>query len=130
VVIPVVVSIVVVILVVTPIVFPIITLPVLVPVVVVLIPAVFSLPITLIVPSAFIAGYEPLSARIRCPSPITLVPLPMVTDRIPVTVNPNVIGTRLNGTNTFVTRRRRRSDLNTERDLSPKSRTGQKRQEK
>jgi hypothetical protein len=50
-------------------------------------PAVSS-PVALVELAAFIAGTDPIRTWIRSPSPITPVPLVMVSHRIPVSIDP------------------------------------------
>jgi hypothetical protein len=109
-----------------PFVFPIIALSMFVPGVFMLDPAVFSFPVAFIVLAALIPWGEPRRAGVGCPSPVPLMPLPMVADGIPVSLDPDVIMGRLHGPNVFDTRRRRRADLNANRNLSSKSGASEK----
>ena len=74
-------------------VFVMIPLTMLVPFVVVLNPAVFAFPVAVIVPSTLIVRNEPSSPAIGRKSPVTFVPFPMVAHGIPITVDPDIIGT-------------------------------------
>src|SRR5437016_682166 len=103
-----------------PIVFVIIPLAMLVPAVIVLHPPTLSFPVTFIILAALIARGQPPGPGIWCTSPVTFMPLPVVSYGIPITVDPNIIGLGLDRTNTFETRRGRRADLNAKRNLSAK----------
>jgi hypothetical protein len=103
-----------------PVVFIIIPLAMLVPAVIVLKPAMLSFPVTFIIPAALIVRGEPPGSGIRCTSPVAFMPLPVVSYGIPITVDPNIIGTGLDRTNTFEASRGRRTDLNANRNLSAK----------
>src|SRR5713226_1185047 len=96
----------------------------LVPAVIVLHPAVFSFPIPFIVLPALIAWRPPPSATIWRPGPVTLMPLPVVSDRIPIAFDPNILGSGLGRKNADDTWRRRRADSDANRNLSAKDWSG------
>jgi len=100
----------------------IIAVPITVPVVVMLHPATISFPVTFKVLPALITRSPPTSAGIRCLSPIASMPIPMVTHRIPITLDPYVFrfGYGWNSVNHW--RRWRGADPDADRDLSAKGR--------
>jgi hypothetical protein len=56
-----------------------------------------AFPVTFKIEAAIVAWSHPACARIRGKSPIALVPTIVSVDRIPVTVDPNVLGPRTSG---------------------------------
>src|SRR5262245_23207111 len=73
---------------------PIIPIPVAVPTVVMYVPTATSLPITLEEQASVVACGDPPSTRVWRPGPVTVMPLVMPFDGIPVPVYPHVIGLR------------------------------------
>jgi len=63
----------------------------LVPVVIVFDTAAVSFPIPGIIPFSIVAWRNPVSPFIGCLSPIALMPLIVISDGIPIALNPNVI---------------------------------------
>ena len=104
--------------------FAIIALFMFVPIVVVFNPAAVSLPVTLKVLAALVTRRRPPSAAIWRPSPVPVMPLIVVSVRIPIALDPNKVGTGLDWTNAFETRGRWRSNLNANRNLSAKGGQG------
>src|SRR5262249_27902970 len=99
-----------------------ISVPVTVPVVVMLHAAAISFPVTLKVFAALIARSPPTSADIGCPSPIALMPVPMVSNRIPITIDPYIFGFGCGWQNVNNWGRWRRADPDADGDLSAKDR--------
>ena len=99
-----------------------ISLPIMVPVVVMRYPPAISFPVTFKVFSALIVRSPPASAGIRCPSPIAFMPLPMVSYRIPITIDPSKFGSGCGWKNANHGRRWRRADPDADGDLSAKDR--------
>jgi hypothetical protein len=93
-----------------------------VPMMVVINAATFSNPITREKLAALIMGSRPSSADVRGLSPVALMPLPMVSNGIPITVNPNEFRCRSRRHNVDHTWRRRGSYSDTDRDLSTENR--------
>jgi hypothetical protein len=87
-----------------------IPVPITVPVVVMLYPTTFSFPVTFKVFPALITRTPPASANIRCPSPIAVMPLPTVSNRIPITFDPYKFGSRCGWKNANYRRRWRRAN--------------------
>jgi len=88
----------------------IVALSVLVPVMVMLQPAVVAFPITFKEFTALVMRNNPVSSGKWCPGPITLMPLPMVSYRIPITIDPYKIAPGSGRNNTNYARRRRLAD--------------------
>jgi hypothetical protein len=80
--------------------------------------AVPTFPVAVVIPATLISRRKPSCTGIRCPSPIPAMPLPVTTDGVPVTLDPNVIGTWLDWPNMFDTRCGRLANLNTKGNLS------------
>jgi hypothetical protein len=111
-----------------PVFLTIIAVSITVPVVVMLDPPAVPFPVTLKVFPALITRSQPKSARIWGPSPITVMPFPMVSYRIPITLDPHIFGSGCGWNNENFARRWRRADPDVDGDLSAKERqTGQKR---
>jgi len=96
---------------------PVVPIVVTIPMVVVLDSAAASLPVASVVHAALVSWSYPPRTRIRCASPITLVPLVMVSNRIPIAVNPRIAWTRANRGYPNNSRRGR-ADSHPDRDLS------------
>src|SRR5215470_7243690 len=90
---------------------------VMVPVVVMFETAVRADPVAGIVAMAVMVGKNPACARVGWTGPVTRVPAIVVADWIPVTLNPYEFGPWSHCAN-YDTRRRRRSDLDADADLS------------
>lgn len=101
------------------IVVPAVAVPVvvMVPAVVVLEAAVVAVPIAGEVALAIVMRRDPTRARIRRTRPITLVPLVAMPDGIPVAFHPNEIGPGSRWNDRQHAGRRRRSDLDSDRNL-------------
>jgi hypothetical protein len=104
----------------------IIAVMVFVPFVVVLDVAVFSFPIAVEEHAAFIAWAYPPGSHIRSGCPVTLVPLVMVTDGVPVALDPHIFRAWTDWNHNHSPRRRRRPDSDSDRDLSAKHRHASK----
>ena len=87
-----------------------------IPAVIVLDAPAVSSPVALVELAAFIAGTDPIRAWVRSPSPITLVPLVMVSHRIPVSIDPYIARTGTSG-NDANDRRRGRPNSYSDRNL-------------
>ena len=104
--------------------FPEIAVSVVVPNVIMFKPAVFSLPVTAIELPPIVMRHHPASTRVRRPSPITFMPAIMPSDRIPVTLDPQELGSGGRRQNSNHAGRRRRPDGDPDRDLSAEYRQG------
>ena len=93
-----------------------------VPTVIVFKPAAISVPVAIIELLSIVMRCHPMGARIRRAGPIALVPPVMSTDRIPVSVDPNVIWAGTHGPRVNNPRRRWRTDSNAEGDLGVRCR--------
>ena len=89
-----------------------------VPVVIVFKPAAIALPIANKIPILVIVRPNPASARIRRHRPITRVPSVVPSLRIPIALYPHKLGTRTRWKHGDHARRWRRSDLDSDGDLS------------
>jgi hypothetical protein len=69
----------------------IIPVPIMIPAVLVLYPALVTFPIALEIFTIVITWSHPVSPRVRCQRPVTLVPFPVVSYWIPIAVDPHVI---------------------------------------
>ena len=92
--------------------------PFVVPVVVMFKPASVPLPVTLVISFSIMMRRHPPCAVVGWSSPITVVPLVMPSDRIPITVYPYVLRAWSWRLNTDHTGWRRRANLDSNRDLS------------
>ncbi len=97
---------------------------VVVPAVIMFKPAVFSLPVTAIELPPIVMRHHPASTRVRRPSPITFMPAIMPSDWIPVTLDPQELGSGGRRQNSNHAGRRRRPDGDPDRDLSAEYRQG------
>jgi len=104
--------------------FPEIAVSVVVPNVIMFKPAVFSLPVTAIELPPIVMRHHPASTRVRRPSPITFMPAIVPSDRIPVTLDPQELGSGGRRQNSNHAGRRRRPDGDPDRDLSAEYRQG------
>jgi hypothetical protein len=108
----------------------IIPVPITVPVVVVVHPAPISFPVPFKVFPALITRSPPTSAGIGCPSPIASMPVPMVSHRIPIAIDPYIFGCGWKSVNHWRRWRRavnhwrrwRRTDPDADGNLSAKGR--------
>ena len=89
----------------------------LIPFMIVIEAATRTIPVTLVEATAFVARANPMSPGVWGPRPITFMPAVVPVDGIPVTANPHEIRARLRGHNGHDTRRRRRADHDSNRDL-------------
>ena len=104
---------------------------VLIPVMIVLDPAPLAFPVAVVEPPTIISGFNPTRTAVGRPSPIPVVPLVVVSNGIPISLNPYKVWTGTHGDHMQNTRWRRRADLNSNRDLCAKTRrAGQKRYDK
>jgi len=79
-----------------------------------------SLPVACKIPLAIMVRRNPNGSCIRRPSPVTLMPFVMVSDRIPIAFHPDKIWFWLRGMNVHDRWRWRwRSDLDSNRNLRP-----------
>ncbi len=97
---------------------------VVVPAVIMFKPAVFSLPVTVEESLSVVTRPHPASPWVRRPSPITFMPAIMPSDRIPVTLDPQELGSGGRRQNSNHAGRRRRPDGDPDRDLSAEYRQG------
>jgi len=99
-----------------------------VPGVVVRVTAMVVLPIALIVHLPVMSRGNPDGARIRRTGPIALMPLIVVADRVPISLDPDIAGTRSDGSNRNYPGWRRRADPNSDpdRDLGEGGASSQK----
>jgi len=88
-----------------------------VPMMIVTHPAAFTLPVTLEEAFAIMMRYHPDCAGIGRACPVTLMPLVMVPDRMPVANNPHKIRAGARRLNPYDTRRRRSADADTDGDI-------------
>src|SRR4051812_37912783 len=75
-------------------------------------------PVTLKELTSIMMRCDPASGRVRRSSPVTLMPLVFVSHRIPITVDPNVVGARTAGHDSNDAGRRGRTNSDSHRDLS------------
>jgi hypothetical protein len=90
-----------------------------VPTVVMIEAAVVSVPITGIILAAIVPRPNPAGSFIRRARPITFVPSVVVSDRIPITVDPNETVARRPRNHTHDAWRRRRPDADSNGNLGP-----------
>ena len=95
----------------------VVPIAVMVPVMVVLDTPVRTAPVATVVATLFIVWDNPSCANIRRTSPVASVPRIMTVHRIPVAIDPHVIGPRLRRDAVRARRRRRRADVEVERNL-------------
>src|SRR5215510_7698530 len=89
-----------------------------VPVVVMFKSTVVSVPVTQKKSPPIVTRRDPVSPRIRWPSPITFMPLVTVFHHIPITVYPHELGSRLCWRHVNDSRWRRRTNSDSNGDLS------------
>ena len=92
-----------------------------VPVVIMLDPAVLTFPVAAVVLSALIMWSLPIGALIWCARPVTLMPSPVVSNGVPIAINPLVARSRAGRNNTNYRWRRRRTDPDTKGNLTGKN---------
>jgi hypothetical protein len=92
-------------------------LAILVPMMVVVKTAARTVPIASVKAAAFMAGSDPTSASVGRTAPITFVPAVVSGDGIPIAADPHEIRCRLRRHDDNGARRRRRPDLNANRNL-------------
>ena len=73
---------------------PIVPVSIVVPVVIMLDPAVLTFPVATVVLSARVMWSLPIGARIGCARPVTLMPSPVVSNWVPIAINPLVARSR------------------------------------
>jgi len=95
----------------------IVAIVVAVPTVIVFYAAVLSFPVTVVVPPAFVTRAYPSGAHIRRAGPVTGMPLVVASHGIPITLNPDKVGTGDRRPHGHDTGRRRRTDLDSDSDL-------------
>jgi lysylphosphatidylglycerol synthetase-like protein (DUF2156 family) len=89
-----------------------------IPFVIVLEAAVISVPITGIKPLAVVTRADPVGALVGRSAPVAFVPAIVSAHGIPVTINPDEVRARLRGKHSDHTRRWRRTNGDTNHDLS------------
>jgi len=89
-----------------------------VPAMVVLTPAAIAFPVTVIESLAVVTGTNPMSTAIWWPRPISVMPLVMVPDGVPVAIYPKELRTRGDRPNPNRSGGRRRADSNSDRNLA------------
>ena len=87
-----------------------------IPVMIVFEAAMRAIPVACVEAAAFMARADPTRAGVGRTSPISLVPNVTAVHRIPVAIDPGVFRSRADR-NDIMPRRRRRPDLNSNRDL-------------
>jgi hypothetical protein len=99
-----------------------------VPVVIVLEAPAVAFPVPLEESTAIMMRHDPARSRIWRPGPISVVPLVVMADRIPVALDPDVLGGGTRGQNADYTGWWRRADLYSNRYLSAQRSRGQEKQ--
>lgn len=94
----------------------VVTIMVVIPMVVVLKAATVAVPVAVIIPAAFVPGANPARATIGRQGPIAAVPAIVMSVRIPIAINPDVVRPRTHRYD-IVTRGRGRSDFDADADL-------------
>jgi len=95
-----------------------VTIAATVPTVIVVYAAVVTFPVAFEKAVAVMVRPDPACPRIRRTGPIALMPAVVAVDRIPVSVNPDVIRTRCDRPRAKHSRRRWRADSNADGELS------------
>src|SRR5436190_19483086 len=103
---------------------PKVSVTVAVPAMVMLEAPAIALPVAFEKHCAVMTRPHPTCVRIRGPGPVAVVPSVVVPDRIPVTINPEVVRSRNRRTDVHHTGRRRGTDPNPDGNLSAKSYSG------
>jgi hypothetical protein len=96
-----------------------VAIPAVVPTVVMIETAVVSVPVADVILAAFVSRPNPARSCIRRTRPIAIMPFIVVSDRIPIAVDPNEIGARGARNDTHDARRRRRADTDSNGNLGP-----------
>jgi hypothetical protein len=96
----------------------IVSVPVVIPMMIVSQAPALAFPVTVVEAAAVMVGYHPQSARVRWAGPVSVVPLPMVADRIPIAFHPNEAGSGCERPDRHDTRGRRGTDFDANRYLS------------
>src|SRR5579872_5067218 len=89
-------------------------------------PAMFSFPIAVEPPFSVVVGTHPDRAGIGRPRPISIVPAVSTTDYVPIAVHPGIARPRGHRSDANHSRRWRRSNANSDRDLAEGSAHSQK----
>lgn len=89
---------------------------VVIPMVVVLKAAAVAVPVAVVIPAAFVTRTDPARASVGRQRPITAMPAIVMSVRIPIAINPDVVWPRTHWYD-IVARGRRRSDFNADADL-------------
>jgi hypothetical protein len=100
--------------------FAIIAVAVPIPTMVVLHSAALALPVAIVITLSIVARRYPVRSAIGRTSPIPIMPAVVTLDRIPIAVDPNIIGTRSHWPNSNHARRRRWADPDAKIYLSSK----------
>jgi hypothetical protein len=79
--------------------------------------AVLSFPIALKEPLSIVTGHDPVSSDVRRPSPITIVPFVVVSNRVPIALDPEKVGPGACRAEVNDTRRRRGTNSDSNRHL-------------
>ena len=90
---------------------------VVIPMVVVLAAAALAIPIAFEKSLSIMMGRHPMRRFIRRTAPISIVPPISVSNRIPVAIDPKIIGSGTGRNHSHYTRRRRRSNSHSDRNL-------------
>jgi hypothetical protein len=104
-----------------------VSLPGLIPAMVVMDVASTAFPVPGVVLLALIVWRHPIRIRIGRVGPVTVVPSILTALRVPIAIDPHVIGPRLGRDSVCARRRRRRADVEVERNL--RIRCGRKREQ-
>jgi len=121
---------VVVIVVIIPIVVVVIAIVFLVPMMVVLDAAMIAIPIANEIALPIMMWWHPMSADVRRTRPIAFVPFVVISDGIPVALNPHEVRSGAGWHDSNNARRRRRANANADGDLCASCRRTQSRQKK
>src|SRR5690349_5720815 len=89
-----------------------------VPVVVMFEAPVWTIPEAAVVAATFMAGSDPARPGIRWTAPVTFMPAIVSGNGIPVTADPDIVGSRLGGHDDDRAQRRWRANLDADRYLS------------
>ena len=107
-----------------------VTVVILVRAVVVLYPPVLSVPVAAEVLPPVMVGSNPMSSLVRRPSPIAVVPLVVISDRVPVALDPDKVRPWSRGKHGHGSGGWRRANPNPDRDLRVSCRSAQAKQKR